>query len=83
MPTGTKKTKCKLLSEKIGLTTFNLGIDAMMADVLKPYKILTERLQTQITPIAHNVRKWISEMFKIMNRMFLGDDPSFDIHFNK
>ena len=83
LATGTKKTRCKLLSEKIGFTTLNFGITSVMADVLKPYKVLTQRLQAQYMPIAHRVRKYISDMFRIMNRLFLSDEPTFGKHYAK
>ena len=51
--------KSKLFSERIGLTNQMLGIDTIMCDVLKPYKIVVERLQTSIFPIGHNIRHWI------------------------
>ena len=47
LPSGVRHKRSKLLCEKIGLTTFNCGINVMMCDILKPYKILTEQLQTQ------------------------------------
>ena len=83
LPSGNKKTRCKLLSEKFGLTTFNLGIDAVMADILKPYKVLTQRLQTQYMPIGHRVRKDICNLFKVLNRMFLSDTPTFEKQYKK
>ena len=74
---GTKRTKCVLLSERCGLTTQMLGLDAIMADALKPYKVLVERLQTQIIPIGHKIRPWISKCFKQLNQAFLDDNPSY------
>ena len=76
---GTKKSK--LLNEKIGVTDLNLGLDHMMLDVLQPYKILVERLQTQTGPVAHMVMNWINEMFDNINDRFLGPSPTFGEHF--
>ena len=76
------KNSCKLLSERIGLTPQMLGIDAIMLDALIPYKVLVERLQTQIAPIGHRVRFWISEMFRQLNRTFLSASPTYGLHFH-
>ena len=82
MPSGTnKKNKSKLLSERIGLTAQMLGVDAIMADALAPYKRLVERLQTQTIPIAHNARPWISEFFRELDSTFLQDDSTFGDNF--
>lgn len=75
-----KKTRCALISERCGLTLQMLGIDAMMLDALQPYKILVERLQTQVVPIGHQVRVWISLMFKQLNA-FLGPAPSYGVNY--
>ena len=83
LPTGNKRTRCKLISEKIGLTMFNLSIDSIMADILGPYKVLTQRLQTQYTPIGHRVRRYVCELFKILNRLFLSESPTFGPHYKK
>ena len=57
LPSGTSsKNRCGLLSERIGVTAQMLGIDSILLDALIPYKILIERLQTQIVPIGHKVR---------------------------
>lgn len=83
LPTGNKRTNCKLLSEKIGLTAFMCGIDSIMADALHPYKMLTERLQTQVVPIGHRVRRWVSTMFNDLHQRFLCDAPSYGDHFQR
>lgn len=74
--TFSKKKGCRLLSPRSGLTCQMLGIDAMMLDALMPYKILVERLQTQVVPIGHQVRQWITVMFKQLNE-FLGSAPRY------
>ena len=51
MTSVTTGKKSKLLSERVGVTRLNLGLDAMMLDALQPYKQLVERLQTQNGPI--------------------------------
>ena len=71
---GVKGKRTKLLSERYGLTQLNLGYDAMMADILHPYIVLTKRLQTKGRPILHRVRFWYSEFFRQMNVTFMGDD---------
>ena len=71
------------MCEDIGLTTMNFGISAMMCDILKSYKVLTEQLQTQNHPIGHRVREYVCTLFKCLNRTFLSDAPSFGQHFNK
>ena len=83
LPPGSKYKRSKLLCEKIGLTAFNCGINAMMCDILKPYKILTEQLQTQTHPIGHRVRQNVCTMFKYLNRTFLSDAPSYGEYFHK
>ena len=75
------KNRCKLLSERVGLTAQMLGIDAIMLDALTPYKVLVERLQTQIVPIGHRVRHWISAMFRQLDHSFLSDEPSYGPYF--
>ena len=80
---GTKKKRTRLMNEDIGLTTMNFGISSMMCDILKPYKVLTEQLQTQTHPIGHRVRQYVCTLFKCLNRTFLSDSPSFGQHFNK
>ena len=78
LPDGTSRAnKCRLLSERVGLTSFMIGLDSMMFDVLEPYAILVERLQTQVTPIGHKVRSWVSLFFRDMATMFLSDTPSY------
>ena len=77
LPDGVGKNKCKLLSERVGLTTEMFGLDAVMADALEPYSVLMERLQIQNVPIAHNVRKWVCEFFRSTNAMFLVSDAPF------
>ena len=60
-----------------------LGIDAVIADALGPYKLLVQRLQTQHKPVAHNVRKWTCEMFSTLNNMFLATPPHYGPWFSK
>ena len=60
-----------------------LGLDAMMYDVLLPYSILCERLQTSIVPIGHNVCRWISDTFKCLDIMILRDGAKFGEEFQK
>lgn len=71
------------MSEKIGLTRHMLGIDAVIADALTPYKLLVQRLQTRHKPVAHHVRKWTCEMFFTLNNMFLADPPNYGRYFTK
>ena len=75
--------KSRLICEKIGLTSMNIGIDSMMCDILKPYKVLTEQLQVQTYPIGHRIRKYINTMFTILNRKFLSESPTYGEHFHK
>ena len=78
LPDATRKGKmCALMSERVGLTASMLGIDAMMVDVLEPYRILVERLQTQVCPISHKVRLWICLCFRDLVSMFLSDSPTY------
>ena len=76
MADGPKGKRSKLLSESKGLTNLNHGINSMMADVLLPYINLVTKLQTSSTPIAHRVCVWVHAFFDRMNRMFLGDRPT-------
>ena len=82
MADGTSK-KSKLISERIGLTNQMLGIDAVMADALLPYKVLIERLQVQTSPIGHCVRRWITVFFRETNEKFLENGGKFGKHFQK
>ena len=41
---GNKRSRCKLVSEVIGLTAYMYGLDSIMADALEPYKRFAERL---------------------------------------
>ena len=77
MPDGLVKKRSKLINESCGLTEQMLGVDSMFSDALEPYKKLVERLQTQILPIGHNIRRWITEFFKETNTMFLVDGATF------
>ena len=67
--------RSKLLSEVIGLTNFNRGLDSMMLDILDPYKILMTRLQIQNKPVSHRVVDWVLEYFRSMNTKFLSVSP--------
>ena len=80
-PSTNRKTHCNIISERCGLTAQMFGIDAIMLDALTPYKVLVERLQTQVVPIGHRVRFWISQCFKQLNSAFLSDDPSYGPNF--
>lgn len=42
MPDGSGGKKSKLLSEKIGVTTQMLGLDAIIADGMEPYELLVQ-----------------------------------------
>ena len=58
-----------------------LGIDSMMVDVLDPYKVLVERLQTQVCPVGHKVRMWISLFYRDMVSRFLSQTPTYGPRF--
>ena len=83
LATGNKRTRCKLVSEKIGLTAYMYGLDSIMADALEPYKMFAERLQTQTGPIGHRLRSWITNLFKELHQMFLSVNPRYGPHFQK
>ena len=84
LPTATNKYKrSRLLCEKIGLTTMNYGISSIMCDILKPYKVFIERVQVQTHPVGHRIRQNVCTLFKILNRSFLSDSPSYGKHFHK
>ena len=72
---------CKLISERCGLTAQMFGIDAIMLDALQPHKVLVERLQTQVVPIGHRVRYWITQCFRQLNSSFLSETPSYGPNF--
>ena len=72
-----------LLSERVGMTAEMMGINAIMADALLPYKHLVERLQIRAVPIGHNVRRWTCQMFKELKRMFLTSRPFYGAHYRK
>ena len=83
LATGSKKTRCKLVSETIGLTAFMYGIDSIMADALAPYKLFIKRLQTQVVPIGYRIRSWTSMLFRELHQMFLSDSPRYGYHLKK
>ena len=80
---GNKRSRCKLVSEVIGLTAYMYGLDSIMADALEPYKRFAERLQIQTGPIGHRIRGWVTIMFKDLHQMFLSPSPQYGPHFRK
>ena len=80
---GSRGKRSKLLSEAKGLTNVNYGINSMMADILLPYTILVQKLQTTSTPVAHRVCHWVHQFFNQMNRSFLGESPTWGLKFKE
>lgn len=63
--------RCWTLDPKIGITPANWGIAAVLAVMLKPYKIAVVRLQTSGQPISHRVNRELDRLEKSIRSRWL------------
>ena len=63
-----------MLSQKIGITDANWGLNSFVAALLQPVSVCITRLQTTHQPIQHRISRQILKMERDIKRQFIGNN---------